>query len=76
MYRHLSFFIFLVATTALAQTPIIQTGGDDCPPGFYSTGSYCKRISSSNREAIPGEDGGKCPTGWYKPGGYCVKQDS
>jgi hypothetical protein len=43
------------------------------PTGFYKSGSYCTRMSSSDREAPPREDGSKCPTGWYKSGGYCVK---
>jgi hypothetical protein len=53
---------------------IIQKSGSDCPTGFYKAGSYCKRLSSSDREALPREDGGKCPTGWYQSGQYCVKQ--
>ena len=54
---------------------IIQKSGSKCPTGYYSSaGSYCKRISSSDREALPREDGGKCPTGWYKSGSYCVRQ--
>jgi hypothetical protein len=53
---------------------MFQKSGNDCPTGFYKFGNYCKRISSSDRDALPRENGGKCPTGWYKSGGYCVKQ--
>ena len=72
MTRFLLYFILFTATTTLAQTPIPRVG-DACPTGTYHSGDYGKRIASSDREAIPREDGGKCPTGWYKSGGYCVK---
>jgi len=33
---------------------IIVKSGSKCPTGFYSSGgSYCKRLASSDREAIP-----------------------
>jgi hypothetical protein len=72
MTRYLLCFIFLTATTATAQTPIPRQG-DSCPIGTYKSGDYCKRISSSDREALPREDGRECPTGWRKSGDYGVK---
>jgi hypothetical protein len=53
---------------------IVQKSGDKCPTGYYTSGgNYCKRISSSDREAIPREEDGKCHSGWRKSGDYCVK---
>jgi hypothetical protein len=65
--------LFIAATTASAQNPIPRVG-NSCPTGTYKSGDYCKRHSSSDREALPREDGSKCPTGFYKSGQYCVKQ--
>jgi hypothetical protein len=60
------------ASAADKGATFIQKVGDDCPTGFYTSGgSYCKRIASSDREAIPREHGSKCPSGWYKSGDYC-----
>ena len=73
MYRYLSCFILLIAVTATAQNPLPRQG-NSCPTGTYKSRDYCKRISSSDREALPGEKGVSCPTGWQKSGGYCVKQ--
>ena len=65
------------ASTVEKGVNIIQESGDKCPTGYYSSaGSYCKRMSGSDREAITREDGGKCPGRWYKSGGYFVKQHS
>jgi hypothetical protein len=62
------------ASTGEKGVTIIQKSGDKCPTGYYSSaGSYCKRIGSSDKEAIPRADGGKCPSGWYASGGYCVR---
>jgi hypothetical protein len=57
---------------ALAQSPIPRQG-DSCPTGNYRSGDYCKRISGSDREALPREGGKDCPTGWRKSGEYCVE---
>ena len=65
--------LLLVVTTTSAQTPIPRQG-NSCPTGTYKSGDYCKRMSSSDREAIPREKGASCPTGWRKSDQYCVKQ--
>jgi hypothetical protein len=53
---------------------IIVKSGNKCPTGHYSSaGSYCKRVSSSDREALPMDPGNKCPSGWHKSGDYCAK---
>ena len=72
MIKYLLCSFLLIAVSATAQTPIPRVG-DSCPTGTYKSGDYCKRIASSDKEAIPRKNGGKCPTGWYKPDGYCVK---
>lgn len=71
----LIFFVTLLVhiTTATAQGPIPRVG-ESCPTGTYKSGDYCKRLSSSDREALPRESGKDCPTGWRKSDGYCVKQ--
>ena len=37
-------------------------------------GTFCKRFSCSEKEALAREHGSKCPAGWHKSGSYCVKQ--
>ena len=76
MYRRLSCFIFLVATTtATAQTPIPRVG-DSCPIGTYKSGDYCKPFKSSEDEIIIQKSGSKCPTGFYSSGDYCKRISS
>jgi hypothetical protein len=76
MYKYLSCFIFLVATTATAQNPIPRQG-DDCPTGTYKSGDYCKPIKSSDDKVIIQKSGKDCPTGFYKSGGdYCRRISS
>jgi hypothetical protein len=75
MYRYLSCLIFLVATIALAQTPIPSVG-DICPTGTYKSGDYCKPYKSSSDQVIIEKSGSNCPTGFYKSGNYCKRMSS
>jgi hypothetical protein len=59
MYRYLSCPIFLVETTASAQTPIPRQG-NSCPTGTYKSGDYCKRFKSSSEEVIIQKSGNYC----------------
>jgi hypothetical protein len=52
-------WLLTTTTTAQAQTPIPRQG-DSCPTGTYRSGDYCKRISGSDREAIPRKGGEYC----------------
>ena len=52
MYRYFLYFTLLLPLTTTAQTPIARIG-DSCPTGTYKSADYCKRISSSDREALP-----------------------
>jgi hypothetical protein len=72
MLRILPFATLLLATTALAQTPIPRQG-DSCPSGTYKSGDYCKPIKPTADRVIIQKSGSDCPTGWRKSGGYCVE---
>jgi hypothetical protein len=63
MYRHLSIFILLIATTA--QNPIPRVG-DSCPTGTYRSGDYCKPFAATVEKdvTIIQKSGDDCPTGF------------
>jgi hypothetical protein len=67
MYRYLSCLIFLVATTAIALTPIPRVG-NSYPTGTYKSGDYCKPFKSNSDQVIIEKSGSKCPLGFINPG--------
>ena len=70
MFRSTIFImLFMLSTTALAQTPIPRVG-DDCPTGTYKSGDYCKPYKSSkgDSQTIITKSGSKCPPGSSPPG--------
>ncbi len=50
----------------------IEKTGNNCPLGFYSSGSYCVSSPNNDWSAIQ-KKGNTCPLGWFSSGSYCVE---
>ena len=59
----------LLGMAAEDPKPVPKTGA--CPPGYYSSGSYC--VPSERAKPVIGKDG-PCPPGYYSSGNYCQGQ--
>jgi hypothetical protein len=72
MFQIIILNLFLILPLAVSAQNLIPHVGNSCPTGLYSSGNYCKRINSSDREALPRASGKDCSIGWRMSGKYCV----
>lgn len=70
--------LFVLLESAYAEgppQPLPRGPNQQCPSGYYSSGSYCKPFDEKSKYAVPREKEMHCPSGYYASGNACLAFD-
>ena len=68
--KNFYFLIFFSQPLLAEEIQIIEKIGNQCPIGFYTSGSFCKSYKNNKRKAILNRNNLQCPSGFFQSAKY------